>query len=91
MKTSLLVIGFDTPLASLDLIALEEQKQLDLVTTVASLNDPTRIIDIIDQGAAAQESPRVLRPPTPTPTIDPDANCRPHQRHADPNSDPDTN
>src|SRR5437870_9539219 len=58
MKTSLLVIGYDTPLPSqaLDLIALEEQKQLDLkiasglvATTTTNPLDPTQIINVINQ------------------------------------------
>ena len=86
MKTSLLVIGYDTPLPSnvLDLIALEEQKQLDLKiasdlvdTTTTNPLDPTRIVNVINQGIVAEEaqaspSPSVSpTPPPPTPTPPP--------------------
>ena len=65
MKSSLLVNGFDTPLASLDLILIEEQRQLGEFVTVADLNDPTRIIEDIDQGMSAQQL--LSASPTPTP------------------------
>src|SRR6266446_5357119 len=80
VKTSLFFIGFDKPLASLDLIALEEQKQLDLKlaggfvdTTTQNFLDPTRIIDVLDQGMVAQGSmptsefgpPSVITSPVP--------------------------
>ena len=71
METSLLVTGFDTPLASLPLIEIEQANQGGLVTrtpiTNTSFLDPSNIIDVVDQGMTAQESPTV----TPTPPITP--------------------
>src|SRR5438128_869845 len=56
VKSSLFFIGFDKPLASLDLIVLEEQKQLDLQlasglvdTTTQNPLDLTRIVDVLYQ------------------------------------------
>src|SRR5438132_5723333 len=83
MKTSLLVIGYDTPLPSqaLDLIALEEQKQLDLkiasglvATTTTNPLDPTQIINVINQGIVAEEAnqtPPSSPPPSPPPPSPP--------------------
>ena len=75
MKTSLLVNGFDTPLASLPLILVEAGRQLEFVSlgsgsNLFSLLDPANIIDVIDQGMAAQSSPSATVSPTPpiTPT-----------------------
>lgn len=75
MKTSLLVNGFDTPLASLPLILIEQERQWTFVnaggpgTNTFSLLDPANIIDVIDHGITAQESPTVTpTPSTPTPT-----------------------
>ena len=73
MKTSLLVNGYDNPLPSLPLIQIEQEKQLALITNrtpitnTSTLLDPANIIDVVDQGMAAQESPTV----TPTPSITP--------------------
>ena len=70
MKTSLLVNGFDTPLASLPLILIEENNQVALrtpITNRSTLFDPSNIIDVVDQGMTAQQSPTV----TPTPPITP--------------------
>jgi FecR-like protein len=73
MKTSLLVLGYDTPLASLALIQIEQDRQLGLliartpITNTSTLFDPANIIDVVDQGITAQESPTV----TPTPPITP--------------------
>ena len=70
MKTSLLVNGFDSPLASLSLIQIEQDNQLEArtpITNRSTLFDATNIIDVVDQGMTAQESPTV----TPTPPITP--------------------
>src|ERR1700726_523774 len=59
VKSSLFFTGFDKPLASLDLIVLEEQKQVAggfvNATTQNSL-DLTKIVDVLDQGMVAQGS-----------------------------------
>ncbi len=78
MKTSLLVNGFDTPLASLGLIQLAIQQQLNgpngLVTT--NLLNPTELVNNVSQGTTAMElestpSPTITPTPTPTPTPSP--------------------
>src|SRR6266516_2048960 len=59
VKTSLFFTGFDTPLASLDLIVLEEQKQLAsglLAISTANPLDPTRIVNVISQAIVAEEA-----------------------------------
>ena len=56
VKTSLFFTGFDKPLASLDLIVLEEQKQLAGGFVNATMQNPldlTRIVDVISQAAVA--------------------------------------
>ena len=72
MKTSLLVAGDNTPLASLPLIQMEQDNQLEMrtpITNRSTLFDATNIIDVVDQGMTAQESPTVTpTPSTPTPT-----------------------
>ena len=72
MKTSLLVNGFDAALASLSLIQIEENNQVASrtpITNRSTLFDPSNIINVVDQGVAAQESPTVTpTPSTPTPT-----------------------
>jgi hypothetical protein len=76
IKTSLFFTGFDKPLASLDLIVLEEQKQLAggfVDTTTQNPLDLTRIVDVISQAAAAIETaipsefgaPSVISSPVP--------------------------
>jgi hypothetical protein len=81
MKTSLLVIGYDTPLPSqvLGLIAFEEQNQLAsalVATTTTNPLDPTRIVNVTSQAVVAEEaqappassvSPPPPTPPPPTP------------------------
>src|SRR5438876_5462352 len=65
VKTSLFFTGFDKPLASLDLIVLEEQKQLAGGFVNATTQNPldlTRIVDILDQGMVAQTSIQPLIP-----------------------------
>src|SRR5207249_1286786 len=81
MKTALLVVGYDTPLSSqaLGLIALEEQKQLDLkiasglvAATTTNPLDPTQIINVINQGIVAEEASHTpLSPPQPPPPTPP--------------------
>jgi hypothetical protein len=75
MATSLLTSGFDTPLASLHLIEIEQQDQLGPINRTPITNkpnffDPTNIIDVVDQGMVAQASPSPTESPTPpiTPT-----------------------
>ena len=72
MKTSLLVNGFDAALASLSLIQIEENNQVASrtpITNRSTLFDPSNIINVVDQGVAAQESPTTTpTPSTPTPT-----------------------
>jgi hypothetical protein len=85
VKTSLFFIGFDTPLPRdvLDLIALEEQKQAELLlasqfinTTTQNPLNPMTIVNVINQAIVAEEaqaspsssvSPPPPTPPPPTP------------------------
>ena len=65
VKTSLFFTGFDKPLASLDLIVLEEQKQLAGGFVNATTQNPldlTKIVDVLDQGMVAQGSIQPLIP-----------------------------
>ncbi len=68
VSTSLFFTGFDRPLPSLDLIVLEEQKQLAsmlLTTPTPNPLDPMRIYDLIDLN---KNSNPAFRTPTPTPS-----------------------
>jgi len=74
VNKSLFFTGFDKPLASLDLIVLEEQKQLDLQlasgfvdTTTQNPLDLTRVVDVISQATTAIATSTSM-PTTPTPT-----------------------
>src|SRR6266404_8799471 len=80
VNSSLFFIGFDKSLPPdiLDLIVLEEQKQLDLKvaggfvdTNTQNFLDPARIIDAIDQNANANPIVLAARNATPTPTPTP--------------------
>ena len=81
VSTSLFFIGFDTPLASLNLIMLESQNQLAsalVATTTTNPLDPTRIVNVINQAIVAEEAqasppppPPTQTPPPPTPTPPP--------------------
>src|SRR5713101_2485847 len=77
VSSSLFFTGFDKPLASLDLIVLEEQKQLDLKlasgfvnTTTQNPLDLTQIVDVISQATTAIAT-STSAPTTPTPTPKP--------------------
>jgi hypothetical protein len=68
VSTSLFFTGFDRPLPSLDLIVLEEQKQLAsmlLVTTTPNPLDPMRTVEVISQAIVAEEA---QTPPSASPT-----------------------
>ena len=59
VKTSLFFLGFDTPLPSLPLIQIEQERQLTLITTRTPITntrllDPANIIDVVDQGMTAR-------------------------------------
>ena len=86
VKSSLFFLGFDTELASWDLIQLEIQKQLDLEiaegfidSNLVAYLDPSKLTSEIDQAMNAQSSPTETPTPsgtppptiTPTPTISP--------------------
>ena len=81
VKTSLLIIGFDTPLPSLPLITIEIQRQLDSLLAggfngvLLALNDPSQIAEQVDRGITAQNiingSPSPTESPTVTPTVSP--------------------
>src|SRR6516164_8934276 len=68
VSTSLFFTGFDTPLASLDLIVLEEQQQIAVASTTRNPLDPTRIVNVINQASVAEETttPSTTPPVTPT-------------------------
>src|SRR6266550_1614294 len=73
VSTSLFFIGFDRPLPTLDLIVLEEQKQLAsmlIAPTTTNPLDPTRIVNVTSQAIVAEEaqtSPSESpSPPTPS-------------------------
>ena len=78
VNTSLFFTSYDTPVASLPLIQLEEQKQLDLkiaggfvYASLATFSAPTDFVDAIDQGMVAQaanQSPPPLPTTAPTPS-----------------------
>src|SRR5437762_678404 len=68
VSTSLFFTGYDKLLASLDLIAFEEQRQLDFRQNFL---DPTKIVDVISQATAAIETPALTPTPTPIPTPTP--------------------
>ena len=59
VETSLFFVGFDTKLASLDLIALEIQKQLDLTLAGGFAETATRIPSI--QAGSSMSSPKRTR------------------------------
>ena len=79
VSTSLFFTGFDRPLPSLDLIVLEEQKQLaNMLFAPPTPNplDPTRIVNVISQAIVAEEaqtspSESPTPPMTPTPPVTP--------------------
>src|SRR5438552_8236068 len=68
VSNSLFFTGYDKLLASLDLIAFEEQRQLDFRQNFL---DPTKIVDVISQATAAIETPALTPTPTPIPTPTP--------------------
>src|SRR5207237_708353 len=68
VSTSLFFTGYDKLLASLDLIAFEEQRQLDFKQNFL---DPTRIVDVISQATTAIEVATPTPAPTPIPTPTP--------------------
>lgn len=78
VNSSLFFLGYETQLASWDLIQLEIQKQLDLkmaggfvdTNVVASL-DPAKLMSQIDQAINAESSPSPTETPTPTVTPTP--------------------
>ncbi len=83
VKSSLFFLGFETQLASWDLIQQEIQKQLDLKiaggsvdSTLVAYSDLTTLTSKIDQALNAEspsstETPSPTETPTPTPTITP--------------------
>jgi len=74
MKTSLLVAGDNSPLASLPLIQIEQDNQLESrtpITNTRTFLDPASIIDVVDQGMTAQQSSEASPTVTPTPPITP--------------------
>src|SRR5215831_18726942 len=73
VSTSLFFTGFDKPLASLDLIMLEEQQQIPVARTTTNPLDPTRIANVINQASVAEETPTpsTTPPVTPTPSVTP--------------------
>src|SRR5215831_292529 len=79
VSTSLFFTGFDTPLASMNLIMLESQNQLAsalLATTTKNPLDPTRIVNVTSQAVVAEEaqappSESPTPPITPTPPVTP--------------------
>src|SRR6516162_5952220 len=73
VSTSLFFTGFDTPLASLDLIIMEEQQQIAVASTTRNPLDPTRIVNVISQAIVAKETPipSTTPPVTPTPSTTP--------------------
>jgi len=79
VSTSLFFTGFDTPLASLDLIVLAEQQQIAVASTTRNPLDPTRIFNVINQASVAEETPTpsTTPPVTPTPSITPPPTATP--------------
>src|SRR5215468_10077566 len=73
VSTSLFFTGFDKPLASLDLIIMEEQQQIAVASTTRNPLDPTRIVNVINQASVAEETPTpsTTPPVTPTPSTTP--------------------
>src|SRR5215471_10853979 len=70
VSTSLFFTGFDTTLASMNLIMLESQNQVSgLLATNANPLDPARIANVTSQAFAAEETP--APPASPTPPITP--------------------
>ena len=58
VSTSLFFIGFDTPLASLNLIMLESENQIAsslLATSTTNPLDPTRIVNVTSQAVVADD------------------------------------
>ena len=73
VSTSLFFTGFDRPLPSLDLIVLEEQKQLAsllFATNTPNPLDPVRIVNVIDQAIVAEKA-QTSPSESPTPPITP--------------------
>src|SRR5215831_5732513 len=68
VSTSLFFTGFDKPLASLDLIMVEEQQQIAVARTTTNPLDPTRIANVINQASVAEETPTPSTTPPVTPT-----------------------
>src|SRR6266404_8689231 len=76
LKSSVFFIGFNAPLASLDLIVLEGQNQLagGLVDTTTQTQNPldlTKVVDVISQATTAIETSTATPTPTPIPTPTP--------------------
>src|SRR6516164_1420609 len=73
VSTSLFFNGFDKPLASLDLIMMEEQQQIAVASTTTNPLNPTRIANVINQASVAEETPipSTTPPVTPTPSTTP--------------------
>jgi len=79
VSSSLFFTGFDRPLPSLDLIVLEEQKQLaNMLFAPPTPNplDPARIVNVINQARVAEQaqtspSESPTPPITPTPPVTP--------------------
>lgn len=70
VSTSLFFTGFDTTLASMNLIMLESQNQVaGLLATTTNPLDPARIVNVTSQAIVAEETP--APPASPTPPITP--------------------
>jgi len=73
VSTSLFFTGFDTPLASMDLIVLEAQRQADLLVAAGLVDrttnplDPTTLVNVINQAIVAEEVQTSPPPPPPPP------------------------
>src|SRR4030095_15237848 len=63
VSTSLFFTGFDKPLASLNLIMMEEQQQIGVASTTRNPLDPTKIANVINQASVAEETPPPPAPP----------------------------
>src|SRR6266404_4968481 len=76
VNSSLFFIGFNAPLASLDLIVVEGQNQLarGLVDTTTQTQNPldlTKVVDVISQATSAIETSTSTPTPTPPPPTTP--------------------
>src|SRR6266404_4797853 len=76
LKSSVFFIGFNAPLASLDLIVVEGQNQLarGLVDTTTQTQNPldlTKVVDVISQATSAIETSTSTPTPTPPPPTTP--------------------